>query len=386
VQKFNPPTIDELVSRATQLLPLLRARAASAEQNRRLHDDTFQQMQASGFGRICQPTRFGGYGLGLDSAIEVVMELGRACGSAAWLANLMSIHNFQVSLFPLQAQEEYFSNATAFCATVSRSTSSTVTEEAGGVRLSGRWKFASGADFADWFIIMRPSNSFSDWLLVPRKDVELIDEWSVSGLCATGSQDILLRDVYVPSHRRLGMSDIQAGTSPGAKLYADPFYRVPFYTPAPLGICAALLGMVTGIADEFQQSMPSRRMLTTGQPQSERSCNQAQLAETHTTLLCARHLLRGAASSVRMWGLSGTPTDPAELLIPRRNYCYAARLATEIAHKLFLASGAGAVYLSNPIQRLTRDAYAAGTHAALNWDEVAELYGKAKWPPSESVS
>src|SRR5690349_23157873 len=43
-----------------------------------------------------------------------------------------------------------------FCATASRGLGSSMVDVNGGVRLSGRWKYASGSDFADWFIVMQP--------------------------------------------------------------------------------------------------------------------------------------------------------------------------------------------------------------------------------------
>jgi hypothetical protein len=65
------------------------------------------------------------------------------------------------------------------------------------------------------------------------------------------------------------------------------------------------IGMVTGIADEFEECIPS------------------------------------AAETIRDWETSGVPVKPHGQLIPRRDFWHPARLAVDLAHKLLLAKGAG---------------------------------------------
>lgn len=373
-----PPTKAALLTRAQALVPIVRERAGDAEKLHRLHDETFAELTEAKFGHICAPTRFGGYNLGLDVAAEVVMEIGRGCGSTAWITNLMTLHNFQASMFSLQAQEDYFANGVPYCSTAFRSIYSSVTEVEGGLRLSGRWKFASGSDFADWFIIMRPSETFTDWLMVSRSDVTLQADWNVAGLAATGSQDIILDDVFVPSYRRLAFSDVATGTTPGRELSDDPFLRVPFFNHVGIGISAAVVGIVTGLVEEFEKASATRKNVY-GVKSSLLGYNQSMLAEAAVRISCARNLVLGAASRVRAWGEDGLPEDPSELCIPRRDYSYAAKLMTQTAQELYTASGAGAAFLSNPIQRFARDAFVGGTHASLIWDDAAEAYGRARW-------
>lgn len=314
----------------------------------------------------------------MDAAAEVVMEMARGCGAAGWITNLMTIHNFQASMFPLQAQEEYFADGVPFCSTASRPLGSSMTDVKGGVRLSGRWKYASGSDFADWFIIMQPVPGNLNWLMIPREDVSLQHDWEVAGLVATGSQDIVVDDVFVPHHRMLAAELINAGTTPARDLYDSPFLRVPFFIPAGCGISAAVIGMVAGMIEEYSRATATRRLMTGGMAAAQ-GYNQRRLAEAEVRLSCARHLVRGALARIRSWGENGIPEDPAELMMPRRDYAYAAQLMTETAQHLYVASGAGAAFLANPIQRLTRDALVGGTHLTLNWDEAAEAYGQARW-------
>ena len=81
----------------------------------------------------------------------------------------------------------------------------------GGFRLSGRWKYASGSDHTDWAFLggTPPGGELEERriFLVPKSDYEIVDVWHVAGLKATGSQDIVIKDVFVPAYRTVKFSD-----------------------------------------------------------------------------------------------------------------------------------------------------------------------------------
>ena len=66
------------------------------------------------------------------------------------------------------------------------------------------------------------------YLLVPLAAIEIIDDWQVLGLLGTGSKSLVLRDVFVREHRSVMVSDLFAGTPPGAVVHPDdPVLRPP---------------------------------------------------------------------------------------------------------------------------------------------------------------
>jgi alkylation response protein AidB-like acyl-CoA dehydrogenase len=97
--------------------------------------------------------------------------------------------------------------------------------------------------------------------LVPLAEVEIVDDWQVRGLRGTGSKSLVLRDVFVPEHHSVMVSDLFAGTPPGALVHPDyPVLRAPrgflvSYSLPPVAIalgrraldiaCAALAGRVS---------------------------------------------------------------------------------------------------------------------------------------------
>jgi 3-hydroxy-9,10-secoandrosta-1,3,5(10)-triene-9,17-dione monooxygenase len=378
--KESIPTKEELIGRAEAMLPGLRERSEAAEKNRRLPDETVQEMRDAGFHKIMQPKSFGGFELGIDVAAECIRTLAKGCGSTGWVSNLFMIHNWQVSMFPMQAQEEYWADSNdQICSTVSFAPRSKMEEVDGGFRLTGQWKFSSGCDFASWFIIMKPSPTCLDWMLVPRDDLTIEDDWFVSGLCATGSKDLILDNVFVPEHRCLTIMDLFAGTTPGGKAHGIPLARLPFAWPAVWGIPAALIGMTTGMAEAVRQRLIGKKALFTGELQTERAANQIKLTKALSDIQTAELVMRHRLSELMKWGEAGGPPTPADAFVSSRDAAYVARLMGEVANNLSIMAGATSVYLNNPIQRYLRDINVGVTHVSLVWEEAAENYGRAVW-------
>ncbi len=378
------PTKAEMIARAEALLPALRERSADAEKNRRMSDETVREFRAAGLPKILQPKRFGGYELAPDTAVEVIRTVASACGSSGWVTNLFVIHNWQVSLFPIEAQEEYWAGSDdRLCSTVSFATKSQMEEVEGGARLTGRWKFSSGCDFADWFLIMKPSPTCFDWMLIPRSDISIEDDWFVSGLCGTGSKDLILDNVFVPTHRRVSGMDIVMGTTPGGKALGIPMGRLPFAWPAVWGIPAALVGMAAGMAEAVRKTLIGKKGLFTGEMQVDRVANQIRLAEALTDIHAAELIMRHRMEELNRWAEAGRAPAPIDAFASHRDAAYVSRLMGKVASNLSLMAGATSVYLANPIQRFKRDIDVGITHVSLVWEEAAENYGRTLWdlPP-----
>ena len=383
-QSDTIPTQEELISRIEALLPGFRERSREAEQNRRLADETVQEMREAGVHKIMQPKRFGGYELGIGTAAECIRTIATACGSAGWVANLFMLHNWQMSLFPIEAQEEYWADShDEVCSTASFAPFSELEEVDGGYRLSGRWKFSSGCDFASWFMIMKPAKCCLDWMLVKRDELTIEDDWFVSGLSGTGSKDLILDKVFIPSHRVVRNEDLMAGTTPGGKAHGIPLARLPFSLAAIWGIPAALVGMGEGMAEAVRQTLVGKKALFTGETQVERVANQIRLTEALTDIHAARLVMRHRLAEIMEWGEAGGPPSMLDMFSSHRDASYVARTIGKAANTLSQMAGATSVYLGNPIQRFFRDINVGVTHVSLVWEEAAENYGRTLWdlPP-----
>jgi alkylation response protein AidB-like acyl-CoA dehydrogenase len=73
---------------------------------------------------------------------------------------------------------------------------------------------------------------------------------------------------------------------------------------------------------------------------------------------------------------SGGRLDAADGTRGLHQAAYACLLARRAAARLFEATGAHGIYLSNGMQRAFRDIFASTAHAGLNWDRNALNYGR----------
>lgn len=88
-----------------QVRPYLRERARQTEEDRRVSDESGALSQ-SGFFKLMQPARYGGYEYGFTAFTDVISRLGRACTSSSWACSLGAIHQWLVGTFPVEAQDD----------------------------------------------------------------------------------------------------------------------------------------------------------------------------------------------------------------------------------------------------------------------------------------
>jgi 3-hydroxy-9,10-secoandrosta-1,3,5(10)-triene-9,17-dione monooxygenase len=359
---------------------VLRERAAKAEALRRMPDETAADVVAAGLARMAQPARFGGYELGWEIVCEVSMILGRGDASQAWVANIYAEHAFVGGLFPDQAQRDIWgSNPDALISASIIPLGNRAEAVDGGYLLDGSWPFASGVHHSDWTIVGElvpeagapPRHLF---FLVPRADFAIVDDWQTAGMVGTGSMSVKLTNVFVPAHRTLANADVIAGTAPGAVLSRHPLYRMPIVGFSSLALASVPIGVAQGMVDEFAGFVASRATRIPAPPALE--ALHARLAESAAEVKAARLLILDAAASNMKKLAAGARLGEAEATDGMHQTAYACMLARRAAARLFEASGAHGIYLSNVMQRQFRDIYTSTVHAALHWDRHALNYGR----------
>jgi alkylation response protein AidB-like acyl-CoA dehydrogenase len=95
---------EELVSRAAGLVSMLREQAARAETLRCAPRETIEALGQAHLLRAPVPKRFGGLGLDFDVILSVAAELGRGCGSTAWVYGVWAADSWLVGMYPERPQ------------------------------------------------------------------------------------------------------------------------------------------------------------------------------------------------------------------------------------------------------------------------------------------
>ena len=373
------PTREELLARASSLVPSLKERTAETEKRRQPLPESIEDLKSARLITVAQPQRYGGSGLDFDIVFDIAAELGRGCGSTAWCYGIWASHNWLVALFPETAQDEYWaSGPDTLCSTSFNPSRSNAVSASGGFRLTGHWDFSSGCDAASWVLLISNSDIGPHMMLLPRQDYTIDDTWFVSGLRGTGSKDILVDDVFVPDYRTVPMPRLREGNAPGRAVHDTPNQRIPQQCILSLALASPIIGMAQGAIDSFEERMRHGTSAREGNPLAEVTSYQLRLAESAAEVCAARAIMhQDCAEIFERARRSELPTieDRARY---RRNHAYVARLSIRAVDRLFEASGGHALYDDNAMQRFHRDAHAASHHVGLSWDLLAEQYGRVR--------
>lgn len=353
-----------LIEVARQLAPRIAARTDEARALRRVPDETIADLRASSLFRAVKPTRFGGLELDPVVLYRVQVELGRACGSTAWVFGVLSVHTWQLALFPDEAQQEVWGRDPDALIASSYMPVGRVTREGGEVRLSGRWSFSSGIDHSDWVMLggFLPAEDGRApemcTFLVPKSDCTVVDTWFVTGLVASGSKDVVVEGARVPAHRIHRFADGFRQDSPGNAWNPSPVYRYPFgqihvrcvSTPA-LGVALGAVDAARALADEVTDPVERLRL---------------REAIATASARIDRELLALERDFGEMADLIGRGA-PIPLERRARNRHDAARAVGEAiaaVDALFTAAGLRALRGDHPLNRAFQDVHAIRAHHA----------------------
>ena len=375
------PTPDELMARARALVPALKERAAACEAARRVPDVTIDEFERAGLLRMCQPARFGGFDMGWDILCDMSEVLAAACGSQAWLQHIFADHKVLVATFPAQAQDEVWARNHTTIVSASFDPVGRAKRVDGGFVFCGRHGFSSGIDFAEWVICggMIVENEGLDgphFFLVPKSDVEVLDDWQTMALEGTGSKSFIVADKFIPAHRFLDGRQSRAGTGPGTAVNKAAVYRLPrFGGVTSTGFAALAVGMARGVLEEWLSLTGTRssRGVAIGAQQSTHVLAARCAAEIDAAHALYQVTLRGGMRKVE----EGGSISRAERLTAKRNVAFACQLALRAGTRLFNAAGGRALYTKNAMQRQYRNLLGAVAHHGVNWESSAAEYGSA---------
>ncbi|KQM71118.1 acyl-CoA dehydrogenase family protein [Xylophilus sp. Leaf220] len=381
------PSAGELQARMHALLPAIKARAAATERMGRIPAESLAELHDAGLFRVVQPRMFGGHEHDFDVLVDLVMTLGRACASTAWVYGLYAAHQWLVASFDAAAQHDVWSDDADAVVCGSYAPAGQAVAEQGGYRLTGRWAFASGCDGAQWAVCASvlpaadgappPGPAF---FLVPAIDYRIDGDWEVVGLAGTGSRTLVLDGAFVPQHRILTFKETTSGCTPGRRLHDNPGFGIPMLSNIPSCLAATAVGAAAGALEDYLAMTGQRvtRGAVAGgnNRMAEFPTIQLRVAEAAASVDAAREVLlrdlRARAATVR----TGGTVDVDERIASRRGQAFAVSLAIRGAEALNASTGGQGLVLSNPVQRAWRDANAVGRHISLNWDAVGTMAGQ----------
>jgi alkylation response protein AidB-like acyl-CoA dehydrogenase len=378
VAALTPETVRE---RVAALRPLIAKHAREAEQLRRPHPAVWDALRATGFLYHFVPKRYGGCEFSAEDFLVTSAVIAESCPSTAWAAAFSVEHNWIAALFPEKAQDEFFAKGRYIVApAVGTPPFGKAIRVPGGFKLTARWRFASGVMNSNWTIgcavIEDDAFPIPHWFALHTSDAQVLDTWHVDGLAATGSNDVVVNDHFVPEHMAVSFLDLTNGVGPGSKIHDNALYRMPSSAFLALVLAPTIVGGARGAVSIFQERLKTRKVTGTQTITGEKANFQILLARADLMTRTAELLMRTLGREVLDLARRGQCGDlGARKAIVAQNV-FGCRLARDAVRLIVDNSGSSVHFLTDPLQRILRDVNIASSHIIQDFDLLAEQHGR----------
>ncbi len=358
---------EHYVETARKLASLVDANTDRINEQRKIPTDVSDAIADAGFFRLLMPRNLGGAQLDHPDFLRIVQIFAEADGSVGWSINQNNVFATNSTRMNDKTREEIYSNSRAVITNGPPMSKSRAIEVDDGYSLSGRWNFSSGSDHATWIAALTPVHSLDDngaspneiatrdemrVLLIPKQEVEMVDNWQVNGLRGTASWGFEADGLFVPGHRMYDPNTAPREDGAAYRIPTSLLFASGFATVA-LGVARAALNAAKEIANrKVPGNMPSQTPLL-----RDWSTTQRQVGEAEAIWHSARAFLRESAGAVWESVSSGQPLTMSERIHMRLASTFANRKAADVADIAYTLCGSTAIFESNPVQRRFQDVH-----------------------------
>jgi indole-3-acetate monooxygenase len=379
------------VGAACELLQLIRTHADETERGRKLATPVVEALRRSGLMSMGVPAVLGGLETPIGQALRAIEEISYADGAAGWNVMIAFDSGVMTAFFHAPRARELVASMPRAIVASSVNPPGQLQRTKGGYRLTGRWRFGSGCQQADAFIVVAmlydggTSVVGADgvpevWLVaVPAASVKILDTWHVAGLRGTGSHDFAIDNLFVEEGFAQPMNfELPADQGP---LYAFPMIA---------GFGAAKGPVAIGIARHAIDTLKelAKAKTATGQKNSlrERAAIQIDLARAEAIMRSARAFLYQTVDEVWQSLLAGNPVASEQRALVWLAAVDAVNRATQAVDLMFSAGGATAIHESSALERCFRDSHVVGAHVLVQ-PAVYEAAGRVllDLPPGTAI-
>jgi alkylation response protein AidB-like acyl-CoA dehydrogenase len=222
---------------------LVRQQSQDAERSGYLTREVLTEIYKQRLFKLFVPDTLNGRITDLPDAIKIFEEAAYIDGSFGWLITIGSGGGYFAPIFAPEVASKLFTPADAVVAGSGHPSGTAVSAE-GGYRVSGSWRYCSGASYATIFTAncILADDSIRSFIFTPDQ-VQVTADWDAYGLKATASHTISVSDVFVPNHMTFDIIN-------GRRYYEHPVYAYPFLQFAELSFAAVNIGICRHFFEE----------------------------------------------------------------------------------------------------------------------------------------
>jgi alkylation response protein AidB-like acyl-CoA dehydrogenase len=361
------------------LIPEIRARRDEIERSRRLPPDLAEALRQTGVFAMSVPQALGGAGASLAEILQIIETVASADGSAGWCTMIGATSNAAAGYINEAGAKELFADPNVATAAIAAPTGNAF-PIVGGMRVSGRWAFASGITHSDWVWAgalvmdgqtprMTPHGPEIAHAFLPVEVAEIHDTWFVSGLRGTGSNDVSVSDFDVPQEHVFSLFDPSTHRP-------EPLYQLP---PAGLfvaSVAAVALGIARAAIDELVELAGTKTPAMSRSLLADKPVAQIELATAEAALRAARSFLYDALDDMWQTLEAGDAHTLKQEAILRAAGCNATNTAARVTAVTNTLGGSSSIYTESSLQRHARDAEAITHHftaAPHVWEDIGRV-------------
>ncbi|HKL36840.1 MAG TPA: hypothetical protein VJ899_11170 [Salegentibacter sp.] len=219
-------------------------------------ENVLSWIQRENLWNIWVPKNYGGLELSFSEGLSKLQELARIDGSLGWTVTLCSGANYFIGNLEPAAAKEIFQNS-----------NTTILGGSGGVfgkaeklndsyRISGTWRYATGANYLTHFTLNAEIHENGQALLnkdgapkvrsfiIPKDEVKIIKDWDTMGLKASVTHSFKVENVLVPQRFSFIYNEFHQ---------PQDIFKIPFSVFADLTLWVNYIGMAEHFLDEARE-------------------------------------------------------------------------------------------------------------------------------------
>jgi alkylation response protein AidB-like acyl-CoA dehydrogenase len=366
---------ERLFAAAQDFVPRIRELASRMRANRRLDDQLIEEMERVGLFSVLVPKRWGGSGLGPHEAIQISEIIGAADCSTGWVVSFYILHNWFLCRFPLDVQEELYRGRNSVRAPAVFGPPGKAVRVPGGYRISGRWGYGTGAWHASHALVPALVDQAMHWFIVPRGDIEYIDDWHMEAMSATGSITLAAEDIFVADGWHCDINVLtRASGYPAEDVHPEFVYRLPF-TALLMVSLSPCLGALDRAVELAREKLAISRPL--GTARIERPASRVRWAEVYEQARVLRLVRDGVTDEVIRSVLAGEKPCPETEARAQLHLVYFVHGIKDALRRLIDGLGSSTYRSDDPIFRITQDVSVLATHAqGPDYDVVMDRHAR----------
>lgn len=362
--------------------PVLERNRDSGDSEANLPREAIDTLRAAGVFSLWTPRDLGGLEVEPLPVLKLAEDIAYIDASAGWVAANAIGLSFLTQSLPESGARRVLADPNAILAGAGFPLG-TAQVVPGGYRLTGQHAFGTGSKWADWFSALNvviedgaprthPDGSpVAIFAYLPRKDVEVLDNWDTLGMRGTGSSDFRWDNVFVPEDMAYAVGPLDHPSPP----FRGPLYRGGIYiTAAAVG--AVALGIGRAALDEGKrvalEKTPS--YLTNGL--ADNGAVQRLVARAEALQGAASAFLYDVMGGIWEKSLRGERPVLAEVARAQLATCFAVESAAKVTRMIHEVVGTTGIRNSSRLSRYFRDAHTVSQHgfaSAARWDSAGQV-------------